>query len=343
MTSFKRNWISSLDVSTCKLLVIIVATGLAAAVASAGPLERAENAYHSENYEVAYKIWLQLAVQENAVAQNNLGYMLNWGRGLQRNKTQAVMWFERAAKQGLKEAQFNFGSALLWGGYGITRNESAGIVWIRAAANQGVITAQISLAIAYENGHGVPRNLTETFRWLQAAAVQGGGDAQLMLGQAYAEGRGVPKSREQAIQWYFKAAAKRSYHAITRLEKLGVKVPKRYSRNVGWQPPPRDSVRCCIFASPSALPIESRSIANQGTASINLTVVMEGTLIVIFLASLVGVIVYIVDYTAKRRARQKREAYGKATQREEEYRRTSQEDENSTTSDRSEQVILKFK
>jgi hypothetical protein len=50
--------------------------------------------------------WYRKAAdQGNAVAQNNLGLMLDNGRGVVEDEAEAVGWYRKAAEQGLPDAK----------------------------------------------------------------------------------------------------------------------------------------------------------------------------------------------------------------------------------------------
>jgi TPR repeat protein len=46
----------------------------------------------------------------NAKAQSNLGIAYAFGKGVLKNDKQAVYWYQKAAEQGLAEAQYNLGA-----------------------------------------------------------------------------------------------------------------------------------------------------------------------------------------------------------------------------------------
>ena len=105
-----------------------------------------------------FKDTLKKAEQGDVIAQFNLGFMYDFGRGVPLDKTEAVKWYRKAAEQGLADAQFN-------------------------------------LSNMYRNGEGVPQDYTEAVKWYRMAAEQGNADAQYNLGVMYANADGVPKDK----------------------------------------------------------------------------------------------------------------------------------------------------
>lgn len=111
---------------------------------------------------------LQGAAAGNAYDQLNLGAAYDNGIGVARDIDQALHWYQKAAEQGVAEAQFNLAHLL--------------------------VTEEISAVAAAE--------------WMRKAALQGMTDAEYLMGVIYAEGIGVEINQQQARQWLNKAIAK---------------------------------------------------------------------------------------------------------------------------------------
>ncbi|BCL40070.1 tetratricopeptide repeat protein [Nostoc sp. MS1] len=91
--------------------------------------------------------WLTLAAAQNhPEAMRLLGYCYLQGEGVNRDETQALDLYRRAAEQGDKFAQFKL-AAFYAQGYGhLEQNIDAAIHWCRQAAQQEVFDAQYALA-----------------------------------------------------------------------------------------------------------------------------------------------------------------------------------------------------
>jgi hypothetical protein len=63
--------------------------------------------YAASRYDEAYLKFLNLAIDGNEYAQNNLGEMYENGQGVERDKESAVKWYRLSAKQGNVGAQKN--------------------------------------------------------------------------------------------------------------------------------------------------------------------------------------------------------------------------------------------
>jgi TPR repeat protein len=81
-------------------------------------------------------------------AQYQLGQMYHYGKGVQRDLKQALVWYQTAAEQGLKEAQFNTAKLIL-SGIGDHYDYDGAIQYYQLAAEQGMVEAQLNLAQQY--------------------------------------------------------------------------------------------------------------------------------------------------------------------------------------------------
>jgi len=61
------------------------------------------------DYRTALELWRPLAEKGDALAETQIGILYLYGRGVPRNFTQALDWFNRAAAQDEPNAEFNLG------------------------------------------------------------------------------------------------------------------------------------------------------------------------------------------------------------------------------------------
>ena len=155
-------------------------------------------------------------------AQFNLGNAFYFGRGVTKNKRQAVEWYRKAAEQGYAKAQLSLGGCFL-NGRGVAKDDRLAVEWYRKAAEQGLASAQCNLGLCLEDGRGVAKDERRAVEWYRKAAEQGYAKAQYSLGACFACGRGVAKSDDRlSMEWYRKAAeqgyAKAQYSLGARFE-----------------------------------------------------------------------------------------------------------------------------
>ena len=65
------------------------------------------DAYERGDYATALREWTPFAEQGNAIAQCNLGVMYDNGKGVEKNLTEAMKWYRKAAEQGNENALNN--------------------------------------------------------------------------------------------------------------------------------------------------------------------------------------------------------------------------------------------
>ena len=81
--------------------------------------------------------WYRLAAgQGHAIAQNNLGGMYAYGRGVPQDDAEAVRWYRQAAAQGEAEAQYNLG-LMYANGRGVPQDDVLAYAWLNLAGEQG--------------------------------------------------------------------------------------------------------------------------------------------------------------------------------------------------------------
>lgn len=148
------------------------------------------------------------AKRGDAVSQTKIGLAYVQGALVQRDYTQAVIWFRLAAEQGNAAAQGMLGVALAKG-EGVTRDITEAVKWYRKAAEQGDRGAQYNLGCLYFNGDGVPQDAAEAARWWCESAQQGVVQAQQDLAFIYSghtKGREGMKDIVKSYAWMVVAA-----------------------------------------------------------------------------------------------------------------------------------------
>lgn len=93
---------------------------------------------------------------------------------------EAMGWYERAAAEGVADAQFLLGRMLETGRFR-TRDAAAAAGWYEKAAAQGHRLAQFRLGAMYATGLGVAADPAAAAGWYQKAASQGMAEAQFNL------------------------------------------------------------------------------------------------------------------------------------------------------------------
>ncbi len=146
------------------------------------------------------------AERGNAMAQGALAECYDRGicEGIPHDYTKARIWYEKAAGQGVAEAQYNLG-LMYHEGQGVRQDYVKARQWFEKAAAQGDADAQSSLGVMYDEGKGVPQDYAKARKWYEKAAAQGDAQAQNNLGFMYAHGHGVRQNVQTAKEWFSKS------------------------------------------------------------------------------------------------------------------------------------------
>ncbi len=128
----------------------------------------------------------------------------------EKNFTEAIKWFRKAAEQGHAAAQYNLGYCFD-NSIGVDRDRAETDKWYRKAAEQGHAKAQYKLAGLYERDFDFSLGrdliaLEEARKWCHKAAENGNPDAASHLGWWYEFGLcRTPSNYIEALKWYRRA------------------------------------------------------------------------------------------------------------------------------------------
>jgi uncharacterized protein len=172
--------------SSTRVITVVVALCLVGVIvdARADALQDGIAAMHRKDYPTAVRLLEPLARAGDPVAQSRLGTLYYPGHGVRESDVQALAWFERAARQGLAEAQFNLGNMYAYGLAPLPADADGNRLaaqWYFEAARQGHADAQYSLGILFLTGSGVDQSAEEADKWIGRAAAQGHADARAYL------------------------------------------------------------------------------------------------------------------------------------------------------------------
>ncbi len=126
-------------------LLLVPALVMALAAPVRADFDQGAAAAIKGDFATALAQFRPLAEAGHAKAQNNLGIMYQYGRGVAGDLAEARRWYRKAAEQGLAEAHFNLG-VLYMEGEGGTRDLVQAYLWLSLAAAAGDETAGDGLA-----------------------------------------------------------------------------------------------------------------------------------------------------------------------------------------------------
>ncbi|MDH4062089.1 MAG: sel1 repeat family protein [Aquincola sp.] len=164
--------------------VVIVALLVPLVCARADDLKDAATAIQRKDYATAVRLLEPLAQAGDARAQTDLATLYYHGQGVPESDAQAVVWYDRAARQGHLPAQYLLGNMYASGHATVPAGHDAMQVaaqWYFEAARKGHADAQYALGVLFLTGSGVVQNNVEARKWFARAAKQGHADARSYL------------------------------------------------------------------------------------------------------------------------------------------------------------------
>ncbi len=128
-----------------RLIQVLVAALLTMSAARAD-FDDGLAAFDEGDHAAALAIWQPLAEAGDADAQNALGDMHLYGRGVPRDAAAAIGWYEQAAAQGHAGAQNHLG-VIYANGFGVEADRVSAYMWWKLAAARGHADAPHALSV----------------------------------------------------------------------------------------------------------------------------------------------------------------------------------------------------
>jgi len=193
------NLASAVKFSTRKNLFVCVPFLLFSITGHAEPFVAGLNAMDREHYATAFRAWKGLAETGEAEAQNNLGYLYQYGYGAKQSYTRAIRFYTLAADQGLAEAHHNLGM-LYFNGYGSPQNYDRAKRSFLKAAEKELGASEYMLGLIYYQGLGLMQNYRRAKSYFIKAAKNGNVMGQFMLSFMLQVGEGHPDKEPEPLK-----------------------------------------------------------------------------------------------------------------------------------------------
>ncbi len=164
----------------------------------------AYGAYQRGHYLTAFEYALPRAKLGDPAAQTLIAELYEKGLGIKRDRKAATHWYEFAAKNGSREAQFAYALKLLAGEY-VEKDKAKARELLKKAADAGHSVAQFNYGQIIVDERPTSRGYEIAFEYFRKAAASGLADAYFALAQIYARGYGVQagddvKAREMLVK-----------------------------------------------------------------------------------------------------------------------------------------------
>ncbi len=219
--------------------------------------KRCQLLFSEGRYQKSFSFCKKAAICGNALAQYNLGWMYEFGYGVQKDESEAFKWFKMSAEQGHVDAQFMLGW-IYEDGHGVAKNYAKAIEWYQKAADKGNERAKYHIGLLKKKIEEIKhregeleklsdkqkciyffnnKNFIKAFYCCEQAAKQGSILAQTYLGMMYLFGQGIKKDYSKAVKLFKKAAKHGSPYAENLLGIIyerGFGVKKDYIKAIRW-------------------------------------------------------------------------------------------------------------
>ena len=124
--------------------LVVVTLFVGSVTAYAAEFDVGVKAYQRGDYATAIQIFRQFADRGNAIAQNNLGLIYDYGKGVAQDYAAAVRWYRKAADQGYVRAQSNLG-VMYDKGWGVAQDYGESLRCLLYASDAADDLTQITL------------------------------------------------------------------------------------------------------------------------------------------------------------------------------------------------------
>lgn len=180
-------------------------------------LNAGKAALEIQDYATAFRLLKPLAQDGHAEAQYWVGYMYDWGLGLDEEgaaiyyEESAIQWYRRAAEQGHADAQYNLGYKYKYGDTVVEEDPVEAEKWLRRAAKQGHEWAHKEYRKQNSNGMTAYDNqdYATAFKLLKPLADDNDlgpwGYATQYVGEMYLHGNGVSQDLAVAEKYLRRA------------------------------------------------------------------------------------------------------------------------------------------
>ncbi|KAK8897434.1 hypothetical protein M9Y10_015382 [Tritrichomonas musculus] len=192
--------------------------------------------YGVETDQSKSKYYLELVYDKQPIACLFLGHMYQYGFGVKRDITNAIKYYDIAAKQNNSNALINLGR-IYESDIEVTRDYSKAKHYFEMAAELDNSEAFFCLGNMYYYGHGIETNYLKAKEYLEISAKKLNPNALLLLGDLYFNGNGVKKDFVKAKDYYELSANQNNSDAYVKLGSLyykGLGVEQNYQKAIKY-------------------------------------------------------------------------------------------------------------
>ena len=181
-----------------------------------------------QDHEQACRLFMEEALDGNALAMHDLGRMFADGTGVEADTEQSHAWYAKALsafqtverQRPNRYVEYRIGK-MYAGGLGTEQNDREALVWFEKVARQRNPYAEYQMAKhILADPSAKPEQTRQAVGWLTHAAEAGLDCAQHALGKLYRDGGPVAQDMTQAVIRFSQAAKRGNQYAMYALGKL---------------------------------------------------------------------------------------------------------------------------
>ena len=181
-----------------------------------------------QDHEQACRLFMEEALDGNALAMHDLGRMFADGTGVEADTEQSHAWYAKALsafqtverQRPNRYVEYRIGK-MYAGGLGTEQNDREALVWFEKVARQRNPYAEYQMAKhILADPSAKPEQTRQAVGWLTHAAEAGLDCAQYALGKLYRDGGPVAQDMTQAVIRFSQAAERGNQYAMYALGKL---------------------------------------------------------------------------------------------------------------------------
>ena len=181
-----------------------------------------------QDHEQACRLFMEEALDGNALAMHDLGRMFADGTGVEADVEQSHAWYAKALsafqtverQRPNRYVEYRIGK-MYAGGLGTEQNDREALVWFEKVARQRNPYAEYQMAKhILADPSAKPEQTRQAVGWLTHAAEAGLDCAQYVLGKLYRDGGPVAQDMTQAVIRFSQAAKRGNQYAMYALGKL---------------------------------------------------------------------------------------------------------------------------
>ncbi|KAG2386145.1 hypothetical protein C9374_002591 [Naegleria lovaniensis] len=170
----------------------------------------------TQNFEMAYRLYLHAARLEEARSQYIVGSMLIDGVGVEKDSRLGVKWILKSASQDYPDALNQMG-IFYETGFIVEQNfETAAKFYLRSS-HMAHLDGMTNYAALLLQGKGVEKNQKKAAWLLKKACERNYAKAQNELGVMYYKGLGVEEAPDKAVELFTQSADKGNVYALNNL------------------------------------------------------------------------------------------------------------------------------